>query len=468
MGKGWERTIFEKRFKDMAKINFIVKSKHEGQPATVYLRYSDTRGIDLVTATTEKIFPETWSNKSQSFKQRLVFNALFSELQKTEIENRLTEIKAFVNNEYFLLKGNPVTKDWLKSTIDKFYDKEAPGKENLNQYLKRFIAEAESGKRLCFNGNTKKAYSPGTLRSYRDFRRSFNLYQGIYEEPKHKSKKKEEPKRPYKPLNFNDITIDFYNDFMQFFYDRSCGANYVGKHIKTLKTILRQSRDEGLHNNTEVERKAFKAISEPSESIYLTEEELKSLLKLDLSKPEQKHLDIARDVFLCGCYTAQRYSDYSRISKEMIKKYSGNKVIELIQQKTGEKCIIPIRPELDAILKKYDYTLPKTYEQKLNKYIKEIGGTAEITEVIHYEHNKGGLTVKAKVKKCDLIKTHSARRSGCTLMYLAGIPVIDIMKVSGHKTEKEFLKYIKVGKEETAVNLSSHPYFKGNVLKIAK
>jgi hypothetical protein len=46
-------------------------------------------------------------------------------------------------------------------------------------------------------------------------------------------------------------------------------------------------------------------------------------------------------------------------------------------------------------------------------------------------------------------------------MYLAGIPVIDIQKVSGHKTEKEFLKYIKVGKEETAINLSSHPYFKG-------
>ena len=113
---------------------------------------------------------------------------------------------------------------------------------------------------------------------------------------------------------------------MQFFYDRGCGANYVGKHIKTLKVILRQSRDEGHHNNTEVERKAFKAISEPSESIYLTESELNSLLKLDLS--ESKHLDIARDVFLSGCYTAQRYSDYSRISKDMVKIYSGNKVIE--------------------------------------------------------------------------------------------------------------------------------------------
>ncbi len=67
------------------------------------------------------------------------------------------------------------------------------------------------------------------------------------------------------------------------------------------------------------------------------------------------------------------------------------------------------------------------------------------------------MTFKKKVVKADLIKTHTARRSGCTNMYLAGIPVIDIMKISGHKTEREFLKYIRIGKEETAMNLANHP-----------
>jgi hypothetical protein len=459
----------------MAAIKFFTRSK-VSQLVPVYLRFTDGRKTDIWIPTPYRMLPDYWNVKTQTFKQRVFFTDVFTETDAKDIEDKFTQLKDVILREHFTLTG-PVTKEWLKAVIDKFYYKQTPGTENLNQYIKRFIAEAESGKRLCFSGNTKKVYSSGTLRSYRDFQRSFNLYQGIEEEPKkdkdgnYKKKRKpakEWPKQPYKPLNFNDITIDFYNNFMQFFYDRNCGANYVGKHIKTLKTILRQSRDEGLHNNTEVERKAFKAISEPAESIYLTEEELNSLYKLDLSGSDTKHLEIARDVFLCGCYTAQRYSDYSRISKEMIKKYSGNKVIELIQQKTGEKCIIPIRPELDAILNKYDYTLPKTHEQKINKYIKEVGEQAGITEFINYEQNKGGLTVKTKVQKKELIKTHTARRSGCTLMYLAGIPIIDIMKVSGHKTEKEFLKYIKVGKEETAVNLSSHPYFKGKVLSIAK
>lgn len=36
---------------------------------------------------------------------------------------------------------------------------------------------------------------------------------------------------------------------------------------------------------------------------------------------------------------------------------------------------------------------------------------------------------------------------------------ISIMKITGHKTEKEFMKYIKASEEETALELMNHPYF---------
>lgn len=91
---------------------------------------------------------------------------------------------------------------------------------------------------------------------------------------------------------------------------------------------------------------------------------------------------------------------------------------------------------------------------------------AGITEAVNINQTRGGLVVQKTVPKKDLIKTHTARRSGCTNMYLAGIPTLDIMKISGHRTEREFLGYIKVSKEETAATLSLHPYFTGNQLKI--
>jgi len=454
----------------MAKINFIVKSKHEGQPATVYLRYSDTRGIDFITATKEKVFPEYWSNKSQHFKQRIQFSDIFTEKEKTEMEDRFAEIRALINREANSLQGNPINREWLKAILEKYYNKGEPGKESLNEYIKRFVDEATSGERLANVGSTQKKYASASLRSMRGLMLSMNIFQGIEEETKLNQngtpKKKREskwPKRPYKPLNWNDITIDLYNDFIKYFYSRNCGGNYLGKHIKVLKTIMRAAREEGLHNNMEIERKAFKVIRESVEQIYLTEAELKKLYELDLS--DNKVQSIVRDVFLCGCYTAQRYGDYSRINKSNIKEIEGNRVVELIQQKTGEKCFIPIRPELETILKRYDYTLPKTFEQKVNSGIKKIGLKAGITEYIKTEKNRGGSTVKKEVEKCNLICTHTARRTGITLMYLAGINVIDIMKLSGHKTPQEFLKYVRVSKEQTAVLLSNHPYF--NNLKVA-
>jgi hypothetical protein len=152
----------------------------------------------------------------------------------------------------------------------------------------------------------------------------------------------------------------------------------------------------------------------------------------------------------------------------MIRIIDGKKYLEFIQQKTSEKCLVPIRPELETILQRYDYTLPKTFGQGVNEGIKKIALRVKITELIHVETNKGGMKVKTSVKKCDLIMTHTARRTGCSLMYLAGIPIIDIMKVSGHKTPIEFLKYIRVGKEETAISLASHPYFIGNTLSVVK
>lgn len=42
-----------------------------------------------------------------------------------------------------------------------------------------------------------------------------------------------------------------------------------------------------------------------------------------------------------------------------------------------------------------------------------------------------------------MISIHTGRRSFCTNAFLEGIPVLSIMDVTGHKSEKTFLKYIK-------------------------
>lgn len=444
------------------------KPSQKSQPATIYLRFRAGRDCDIFVSTPEIILPKYWSNEAGgSIKQKIRYPDSFTEKDKTDIDTRLSELRLLFMVEQPKLKNKP-SREWVTSIIEKYYNIKPSGSENLNQYIQRFIDEAKAGTRLSTNHDNKRLYAPETIKSIKNFQTQLNEYQGIYTDRRLKElKEKEETPRPRKILNFQDITIDFYNSLVKYFYSKNYSPNSVGKHVKTLKGLMRAAREEGLHNSTETERKSFKSIREQSHNIYLTEKELKKMYDLDLS--DDHTLEVARDVFLIGCYTAQRYSDYSHIKSDNIRLLdNGKKVIELYQQKTGEKVVIPVRHELEAILKRYNYSIPKTYEQKINERIKVVGERAGITELVEIEKMQGGFRTKTREPKYKLIVTHTARRSGCTNMYLSGISPIDIMKLSGHKTQTEFLKYLKVSKEETARNLSEHQYFIGNTLSIAK
>ena len=432
----------------MENITYRLKEPQEGvTPANqketlVYLFFS--YGYAEITATGKKkyiplkystgmrIYPHLWNKKAHRAKRTTSFDYHSFNIK---LENLTDLIKQ-------LHRENPtIAPDKLKDLLNEQLKNGGSVEMNLNTYIDKYLHDVEKGIRLTYKG---EKFKHSTVKTLKGFITKFKQFQ-------------DHINRQY---DFNDITIDFYNDYTNYLTSLNYSINTIGKHIKQIKTIMRLSRDEGLHENIEIDKRMFKAISKKVENIFLNEDELRQMYNLDLS--HKKNYELARDVFLIGAFTAQRYSDYSRIRKEMIK---GNN-IELIQQKTGEKVIIPMRNEVKEILKKYDYTLPKTYEQKVNKYIKEVGKLAGITELVQTEKTKGGLIVKQDVPKYELIKTHTARRSGATNMYLAGIPSIDIMAITGHKTESEFLKYIKVTKKQIAQNLALHPYFNNPIMKV--
>jgi hypothetical protein len=39
------------------------------------------------------------------------------------------------------------------------------------------------------------------------------------------------------------------------------------------------------------------------------------------------------------------------------------------------------------------------------------------------------------------------------------LPPISIMKITGHKTESSFMKYIKISEKENAIQLKGHEFF---------
>jgi hypothetical protein len=432
----------------MEKINFKLKEPQKGitsanqKETLIFMIFSygyfklDHNGrkkyISIKLTTGMKIYPHQWNSSKNRAKQK-------SNFDYTSINTSLDRLENI--SKRLLRENKGIKPDELKQLINKEFNKIPDLKETFLDYIKRYIEEAKEGVRLTQNKEGAK-FSKSSIKALSSFRNKIKEYQ------------------KYKKitLEFEDIDQKFYDEFTSFLTTKkNHSPNYIGKLIKEVKTIMFAASREKLHDKTDF--KYFKVTTQNVDAIYLNENELRLLWNLDLTN-RPSH-EVARDVFLVGCYTAQRYSDYHRINKNNIR----NNNIELTQRKTGEKVFIPIRPELRLILEKYDYKLPKTHEQKINTYIKEVGKLAGIDGNINKEKTRGGLKIEENIPKYKMITTHTARRSGATNMYLAGIPSIDIMKITGHKTEREFLKYIKVSKEETATMLQNHPYFNKPILK---
>ncbi len=316
-------------------------------------------------------------------------------------------------------------------------------------FLNRFCADIKSGKRL--NGNDR--YSAGTVKAWYSF---MKLYDGF--DRKHR-------------FSWDIINREFVTKFLAYMEKQGYMVTAQNKYLVTLRALVGYAYTDGIHNNDRA-TKCFskKKIEERDKAaeIYLTESELQALYEMPLTWLQ----DQVRDIFLVGCYTCQRVSDYNNISKDSFTTTAkGTPIIRLIQQKTRTEVKIPImNPNLQAICEKYNYNIPSVIDVIINRYIKQI--LKELSEKvpslalkvptkltmkqkqnlangkIEIEHNDKGEVV---MPRYNCVTTHTARRSGITNMYLSHkYTIVQMMHVSGHKTQKTFMDYIKLSSDEIA------------------
>lgn len=263
-----------------------------------------------------------------------------------------------------------------------------------------------------------------------------------------------------KKIDFETITVDFHNDYTEYLKALELSTNTIGKDIKIIKAVMNEATERGINTNLQYKSRKFIKPTEETESIYLNKSELMELQSLDLSS--NTRLDNVRDLFLIGCYSGLRFSDYSILTNQNIK----DGFIEISQIKTGDKIAIPVHPVVKRIFKKYNGKLPRSISnQKSNDYLKEIGKLLpSLSETFTHTITKGGTKIIKSRSKWELLTTHTARRSFATNSYLDGIPTISIMAVTGHKTEKSFLRYIKLTETDHAKIIQKH-WNKQNQLK---
>lgn len=251
-------------------------------------------------------------------------------------------------------------------------------------------------------------------------------------------------------LSFENIDMEFYHAFDSYMDSQGLSPNSKGKHVKEIKSILREAQDRDIKVNNSFQKKSFKVIRKDTDNTYLTEDELKRMLQLKLN-PAKTAL---RDIFVMACFVGVRHSDWHQIRKANIITEKGRDYLKIKQKKTTGSITVPVHPIVRILLNKYDGNPPRVISnQKFNEGLKEI--------CKHEDLKLGSVILNGKsVDKADKISTHSARRSFATNAYLSkSMQVHSIMDCTGHKTEASFLKYLKLSGLDKAQDIAESKFF---------
>lgn len=344
------------------------------------------------------------------------------------IEKLIDDYKHFTNSN--------LTADDINLIVDKYHNpdkyKEPEKDDKINtigEAINLLIDEAPT--RLV--GRKQLPVKPQTIFQYKQLKNHYSNYLS------HEKKR---------DLNVLDANKCFFDSFVCYLNGIGLSLNTVGKMIKNLRRALKLLPQE---QRVKIEMLDSEICIKPSENVdnvYLSESELKKLADVELTGIQ----DIIRDQFLLLCWSGCRYSDLNKLNKDNIyKSAKGYKVLKLRQQKTGNDVVIPFLSEIERIFDKYGYEMPKVMaSQTFNETIKTVCLKAGIDERTELKRTIGGKETSTIYKKYEVVSAHTGRRSFATNLFLRGMPSISIMRITGHKTEESFLKYIKMSAEENA------------------
>jgi integrase len=436
------------------KVTFIVKKEAKRRDidskATIYVRLRDGRSFDSVTPTELFINPNLWDDKDEQVKSKVVCP---NEL-RDEIDNGVRNLKSYIEKEYRLVKKENLTKDWLKTTVDRYY--------NPKKY---FVPEAVEVKptfqQLLDEFLLKHKLSEVRKKNFRVICRAMMRYELFVRATKRGQKSF--------ALDIDAVTTDTLHDMWDFFENEHI---YYEKYPAIYEQIPEKRKPKPRGRNTLIDcfcriRTFFlwchgkkKTANRPFDEfhieecvygtpVYITLEERNKINETDLS--DNPYLETQRDIFIFQSLIGCRIGDLYRMTKKNII----NGAVEYIPRKTKEGNPVTVRVPLNdkalSILEKYKIVednkiLPFTYEQDYNEAIKEIFTLAGVIRVVTVLNPLTREEEKRPIN--EVASSHLARRTFIGNIYKKVKDPNLVGALSGHKEgSKAFNRYREIDED---------------------
>jgi len=353
------------------------------------------------------IDPINWSKENRMPKPK-TGAAGFELKQITNQLNRITEhLQVSINA--INLENKQVTRSELKKRLDAKFKLVAVDNDSIIFILDKYIHEKK----------TLGKYQSRTIEKYITLKNkliSFDAGAKINEVNK-------------------DFIIGFLNHLRTVYLLTDITLN---RNLGFFKTFLKWCKNTGIVLDESYNLVTVK--TRDADHVSLTKDQVQTLSELKLNKT----LDKYRDLFLIGCYSGQRFSDYTVFKKADL---IDNRIVKRAE-KTQYKSYIPISKKLNELLEKWEWRLPEVSNQKFNKNIKEVCKIAGFNQDTTRTTFKGNKKMEVIKPFYDCVGSHTARRTFITLSANANVPDHIIMAITGIRDSKTLKTYKKFQEQE--------------------
>jgi integrase len=250
----------------------------------------------------------------------------------------------------------------------------------------------------------------------------------------------------------NSVNEEFLDDFITYLEEQQLKHGYIKTQLSLIKSMVKKAGNYGYAVDPTWDDVSLE--DEDTFAVYLSMNEITRIYYYQGLTNKQARI---RDLFVVGCLTALRYSDYSTLTRD---NFIDGKIVK-VTKKTGKKVIVPVHAYVQEIYDRYEGEISKGLcIQHFNRYIKMICQKIGFTDPIIFNYTRGGKLITETKEKWQLISSHTARRSAATNMYLTGrMKTFEIMALTGHTTEKSFFKYIKITNEDISKQIAGDNFW---------
>ena len=444
----------------MSTINFeLSKKMDETKKTQILVRVSVSRSFRVGGKTKIFISPKDWDEKKQTLRRT-------SKIEKVEKQKEVEEKRTLLNNlqehiskviietkDLEKMKTKEERQEWIDYVIASFYDP-------CVQLVKEKNLTFDDFAKVYEEVRSKEEHWKPAIKGHVNKKK-------LWDNPAFDklSAVQTQLSRMNPNLLMDKITGATLDEYQNFLIKEGFLNSTIRNHMCYFKQILKWANDRGyLKHGDEVLKHETPYLEEtkPKAVSFLKWEEFEQLYNYKFSEGEE-HLELTRDRFCFACVTSLRHSDMEILKKADFDDYDDPTSFSFVSKKTHDSLTIFLNKYSKELYQKYKdiptkdgLMFPPKSNQKMNDNLKVIAKRLGFTRKITKMQFCGKSRIDETQRLCDVIGTHSARKTFVVHALEMGWSPQLVMDYTGHEDYDTMKPYIAITDKTKKSMMETH------------